>query len=116
ELLTGRLPYNADTPIAMALKHATSPTPSVRIFNPSVPTVLDEIVKKAMAKDPANRYTTAGEMLSDLRMLQDALRFGRTLTWPIRKDIPSQVQPVAPKMSAAREVREAPEREERKPR
>ena len=57
------------------LKHATATVPSVRMFNPSVPAVLDEIVKKALAKDPAQRYSSAGALLSDLRVLQDALRF-----------------------------------------
>lgn len=107
ELLTGRPPYIADTPLAMAMKHATTATPSVRTLNPSVPAVLDEIVKKAMHKDPDERYRTAGEMLSDLRVLQDALRFGRSLNWPLRgaaaSATASPVQsPVAPRMSAIR--------------
>ncbi len=115
ELLSGRLPYYAETPVAMALQHATSPTPNVRSVNPSVPAVLDEIVKKAMAKEPRERYPDAGELLADLRLLQDALRFGRTLTWPLRgpaqvivptptKQSPKQskAQSVAPRMSALR--------------
>lgn len=118
ELLTGRLPYNADTPVSMALKHATGTVPSVRMFNPSVPTVLDEIVKKALAKEPVARYATAGELLSDLRVLQDALRFGRTVTWPIRPETtPPQVNAMpkttAPRTEAARpsKGRAKPERE-----
>ncbi|MEZ0326409.1 MAG: PASTA domain-containing protein, partial [Fimbriimonas sp.] len=115
ELLSGRLPYYAETPVAMALQHATTPTPNVRSVNPSVPAVLDEIVKKAMAKDPKERYPDAGELLADLRLLQDALRFGRTLTWPLRgpaqttvpvnpKQAPktNKTQSVAPRMSALR--------------
>jgi serine/threonine-protein kinase len=115
ELLCGRPPYYADTPIATAMKHAAAPTPSVREINPSVPPVLDEIVKKAMAKDPAQRYANAGDLLSDLRLLQDALRFGKSLTWPLRTApvpgpvprTPAEPQPVAPRMSAIR-----PEEEE----
>ena len=105
ELLCGRPPYAADSPLAMAIKHATAPTPSVKGFNASAPVVLDEIVKRSMSKAPNTRYMDAGSMLSDLRMLQDALRFGRTLTWPIRKSEASEAaEPVqvAPKMSAAR--------------
>ncbi len=83
ELLTGRLPYNADTPVSMALKHATGAVPSVRMYNPAVPAVLDEVVKKALSKESWRRYRTAGALLSDLRVIQDALRFGRTVTWPI---------------------------------
>lgn len=117
ELITGRLPFNADSPVAMAIKHATSATPSVRMHNSSVPSVLDEIVRKAMAKDPSARYKTAGGLLSDLRLLQDALRFGRSLTWPLQTDRapikeqqPAQTM-VAPRMSAVRET--APERTKR---
>jgi eukaryotic-like serine/threonine-protein kinase len=111
ELLAGRLPYIADTPVSLAMKHATAGTPSVRMFNPSVPMVLDEIVKKAMSKEPEQRYSSAGEMLSDLRILQDALRFGRSLSWPIRASAGGAPQPVAPKMSA---VREEPQPESRR--
>lgn len=127
ELLAGRPPYLADLPSATAARHATAATPSVRMYNPSVPTVLDEIVKKAMAKDPAARYAMAGEMLADLRVLQDALRFGRTLTWPLHSTTPTPAAattpvptpvatpvpvrplapaPVTPKMSAIREEEE----------
>jgi serine/threonine-protein kinase len=135
ELLSGRLPYYADTPVAMALQHATSPTPTIRSINPSVPTVLDEIVKKAMSKDPGLRYANAGEMLADLKVLQDALRFGRQLSWPLRASASAataagataspgptstttrikatpQTQRVAPRMSAIR----GDEEEEDRPR
>ena len=116
ELLTGRKPYIGDTPLATAMRHGTDPTPRVRDLNPSVPIVLDEIIAKAMSKDPSARYASAGEMAADLRLVQDALRFGRTLTWPLRPGVsaapaaravapsraPKAATPgrVAPKMSA----------------
>jgi eukaryotic-like serine/threonine-protein kinase len=105
QLLLGRLPYPADTPISMAVKHATEPVPSIRQTNGSIPIVLDEIVKKALSKSPGARYSHATAMLSDLRMLQDALRFGKSLTWPIRPETAKrEARPaVAPKMSAVRE-------------
>lgn len=127
ELLSGRLPYYAETPVAMALQHATASTPSVRTINPSVPAVLDEIVKKAMSKDPSQRYANAAEMVADLRILQDALRFGKQLTWPLRPAATTVGAPtapaspkgkfgssarVAPRMSAIRdEENEKPRRE-----
>ncbi len=104
QLLSGRLPYSADNPVALAMKHATAGIPSVRIFNNAVPNALDEIVKKAMAKDPSVRYSSAGDLLSDLRMLQDGLRFGKAMQWPLKPAAASaDKQPVAPKMSAIRE-------------
>lgn len=120
ELISGRSPYRADTPLALAMQHSTASTPSLRAISLAVPVVLDEIVKKAMSKDPGSRYGSAGEMLADLRMLQDALRFGRSLTWPLHSDLQSgpgssgrgpaaRPQPVAPKMSA---IRKSEQREE----
>ncbi len=129
QLITGRLPYHAETALAMAMQHATAPTPSLRSVSLAVPSVLDEIVKKAMSKDPANRYVTAGDMLADLRLLQDSLRFGRSLSWPLRAEAlqpgptptgkapASRPQPVAPKMSAIRREDSATlERKQRKER
>ena len=107
ELLVGRYPFSADTPVAMAMKHATAPIPGIRITNPAVPAVLEEIVKKAMAKRPEDRYPDAKAFLSDLRIMQDALRFGKQLSWPIKATTPVPVptpepapQLVAPRMSA----------------
>lgn len=111
ELVSGRLPYQADTPVAMALKHANSGVPSVRMYVPSIPLVLDEIIKKAMSKDPVVRYADSNALLRDLRVLQDALRFGKALTWPLQPESPTrnstsvaepETQPIAPKMNAVR--------------
>jgi serine/threonine protein kinase len=103
EMLAGRLPYHADSVAALSQKHANDAVPNVRMLNPSVPVVLAEIVKKAMAKDPGLRYASAGDMVADLRVLQNALKHGKTLTWPIREEaIPDEAPPVAPRMSAVR--------------
>lgn len=82
EMLTGRPPFSGDTPIALASKHLTAPVPSLRGLNPSVPGPLEEIVKKAMSKDPSMRYADCRALQKDLRILQDAVRFGRSISWP----------------------------------
>ncbi|MBL8060294.1 MAG: PASTA domain-containing protein [Chthonomonas sp.] len=82
EMLTGRTPFSGDTPIALASKHLTAPVPSLRAINQAVPVPLDEIVKKALSKDPVTRYENSRALLKDLRYLQDAVRFGRTVSWP----------------------------------
>lgn len=114
ELLAGRYPFNAESAVAMAMKHANESAPNVRMMNPSVPVVLAEIIKKAMAKEADHRYRDAGDLATDLKVLQDALRFGRTLTWPLRDD-PEPVleqQPVAPAMGAIRsELKQKPKKE-----
>lgn len=102
QFIWGRLPFNSDTTTGMALKHANDAPPNLRAQNPAVPMVLDEIVKKALAKNPQNRYQNARELLADLRILQDAMRFGKTLTWPLRPGSGTRqdVAQVAPTMGA----------------
>lgn len=70
QLVTGRLPYDADTPLAIILKHLNDPIPPLRDFNPDAPNALQEIVLKAMAKAPEERYQTAAEMIADLERFE----------------------------------------------
>jgi serine/threonine-protein kinase len=66
EMLTGRLPFQGDSPIATALKHLHEPTPRPSAVEPTVPRRLEGIVLKAMAKRPEDRYRSAREMAGDL--------------------------------------------------
>lgn len=66
ELLTGELPFQADAPVQVALKHMRNEIPSVREFNPSLPQALENIVIKSTVKNKAYRYQTCVEMLNDL--------------------------------------------------
>ena len=68
EMVTGKVPFDADTPVSVALKHMQEdPIPPIE-ENPNLPEAVDKIVMKAMKKDPMLRYQTATEMLQDLRM------------------------------------------------
>src|SRR5512139_2560163 len=71
EMLTGQQPYQADTPMAVAIKHITDPVPHIRKINPNISERVDAIIQKAMAKDKNDRYATAVEMTN---ALQDAAR------------------------------------------
>ena len=62
EMLTGRLPFAAESHTAMALKHLHTPPPLITEFNPGVPTQLAQIINKLLAKEPAGRYRTAGQL------------------------------------------------------
>ncbi|MCB8982250.1 MAG: serine/threonine protein kinase [Ardenticatenaceae bacterium] len=62
EMLTGHLPFAADSPTAMALKHLQEVPPSILEYNPGVPRQLDDIVHKLLAKEPSARYSTAGQL------------------------------------------------------
>ena len=70
EISVGRVPYNAETPIAVVFKHINDPLPLPRAVNPELPDALECIILKALAKQPEDRYATAGDMV---RALQTAL-------------------------------------------
>ena len=67
EMLTGKQPYEADTPMAVAIKHITDPVPHIRQRNPKLPEGMETIIQKAMAKKKADRFSTAVEMTAALR-------------------------------------------------
>ncbi|MEM7345361.1 MAG: protein kinase, partial [Chloroflexota bacterium] len=67
ELVTGSVPYDADTPFAVIMKHINEPLPMPSKVNPELPEAIERIVLKAMSKDPDDRYQTAGEMAAALR-------------------------------------------------
>ena len=67
EMLTGKQPYEADTPMAVAIKHITDPVPHIRQRNPQLPEALETIIQTAMAKDKKDRFASAAEMTSTLR-------------------------------------------------
>jgi serine/threonine protein kinase len=58
---TGYLPFDAETPIAIALKHATEPLPRPRYLNPNLPEPIERVLIKALSKDPRKRYPTISE-------------------------------------------------------
>lgn len=67
EMLTGKQPYEADTPMAVAIKHITDPVPHIQHANPKLPESMDAIIQRAMAKDKLQRFSTAVEMTNALR-------------------------------------------------
>ena len=56
ELVTGQLPYDADTPMALIMKHINAPVPQPRIFNADLPAPIEAVLVKALAKSPDDRY------------------------------------------------------------
>ncbi len=70
QLMTGELPYDADTPLAIILKHLNAPIPSVHDIKPDLPGAFDQIIQKAMAKEPQDRYQSANELIEDLNRLE----------------------------------------------
>lgn len=66
ELLTGKLPFKGDNAVEIALKHMKNDIPSVREINDSIPQSVENIILKATAKNPKNRYESAADMHDDL--------------------------------------------------
>jgi serine/threonine protein kinase/basic membrane lipoprotein Med (substrate-binding protein (PBP1-ABC) superfamily)/ABC-type phosphate/phosphonate transport system substrate-binding protein len=66
EMLTGCVPFEAETPLAVVLKHITEPLPMPRSIDPEIPEAVELVILKALAKEPEDRYQTAGEMAAAL--------------------------------------------------
>ncbi len=102
EMITGHQPYRADTPIAQIMMHLQSPVPSVRDYNPDIPVEVDEVIAKALAKQPEDRFQSATEFA---RALETAVRQGgswevdRTLVAPERM-VSTPPSPYAPTYEA----------------
>lgn len=71
EMLTGRVPFRGDSAVEIALKHMKEPLPSVRELNPVVPQSVENIILKAAAKNPKNRYHDVREMADDIKTCLD---------------------------------------------
>jgi serine/threonine protein kinase len=76
QLITGRFPFTAETPLAIVFKHINAPLPWPRTVNPDIPENLEKVIVKAMAKNPEERYQDVGQFLADVNALGDASSVG----------------------------------------
>ena len=74
ELLTGLVPYKGESAVEIALKHLREPLPSVRKVDPTIPQSIENVIIRATAKNPKNRYTDAREMHEDIKTALDDSR------------------------------------------
>jgi eukaryotic-like serine/threonine-protein kinase len=101
EMLTGELPYKADSPLAAAVRHFAEPPRSPREANPEVPEVLEVLTLRLLAKDPTDRYGSAAEVLEVLRQVRDGLPTAFTDAGPVAAN--RAVLPAPPVPTAAGE-------------
>ncbi|MFT3890329.1 MAG: WD40 repeat domain-containing serine/threonine protein kinase [Anaerolineales bacterium] len=99
EMLTGKQPYEADTPMGVAIKHITDPVPHILDANPNLPYEIEEIIQKAMAKDRDDRYSTAHEMVDALREVARDIAAGKTTA----KRTAIKKSPTVPKATVAKQ-------------
>jgi eukaryotic-like serine/threonine-protein kinase len=81
-MLAGVPPFHAETAVALALKHVREKPANLASHRPDLPKPLVALVMKLMAKSPADRYSSAGEMLKDLTRIKESLQIGVTGTAP----------------------------------
>ncbi len=67
QLCTGQVPFDADTPYAVILKHISAPLPSARSLRPELPAAVERVILKALAKEPEDRFPSALSMAQALR-------------------------------------------------
>jgi serine/threonine-protein kinase len=104
ECLTGRTPFQGETAEAVIAKRMAGPPPAPRSLNPGITPAAEHVVMKAMARDPNQRYQSAGEMLADLRRLAA----GAPVQAPAETDATKTlVLPRAPEAVTPGPVREA---------
>lgn len=112
EMLTGKKPYSADTPMQVVLKHITEPIPNPRDVVDDLPVAFETIIQRALAKKPENRYQTALELADDFsRAVQGTAAFANpiidlqsspnpTVAAPPTGGTPTAVPPSDPTQSA----------------
>ncbi|NDJ54594.1 MAG: serine/threonine protein kinase [Chloroflexi bacterium] len=67
EAFSGRLPYESATPIGLIMAHVNQPIPDLRAFRPDLPTTVQIVMRKALAKDPGLRYDSAGAFVAGIK-------------------------------------------------
>ena len=97
-MLTGRVPFTASTAAEVLSKHVGARLPEMQDYNPAVPTALNPIVERLMAKDRERRYQTTDELLADLHV---ALQTLRQATSAEETRFVTPVQPLAPARHAS---------------
>ena len=96
EMVTGRVPYTAETPVAVVFKHIQDPLPSARKINPDLPESVELVLLKALEKNPADRYQTADEFV---RAIQKAIPEGERADKSVSQGSRSVAPTVAPEIS-----------------
>src|SRR5918999_3352206 len=73
EMLTGRVPFEVETPADVPVKHAGGPPPHPREINPEVPEGVDALVMRLLSTDPEDRHASAAELIEELSRVRDGL-------------------------------------------
>jgi serine/threonine-protein kinase len=102
ELVTGKPPYVANTPYSMMVKQTTEPLPSPRTLNPALPDAVEQLLLKALAKEPSDRIQSAAEFAYAIKSAHATLRNGSATQ--------AQARPTAPVPIAEVQAEKQPSR------
>ncbi|HEY7125407.1 MAG TPA: serine/threonine-protein kinase [Ktedonobacterales bacterium] len=94
QMLTGRVPFTAGTPVQVMLMHVQAKPPLPRSFNPSLPPQVDAVIQKALAKRPAERYQAANELAEALRDALQGVIGTPPPTRPQEPDLSTRAEPL----------------------
>src|SRR5215218_8611014 len=102
EMLTGELPYDADTPLGIAMKHVNGHLRQPKEVDPQIPAGINAITCRLLAKDPEDRYASDAELIEDLERvaagLEPASATTEMMTRPMPATSPTRVGPPPPPM------------------
>ena len=90
EMVTGRVPFVAETPLAVILQHVSDPLPPPSSLKPDIPEAIEKVILKALAKDPVDRFATVSEFLTAWK---NALEESRATTQPTTEAVTAQAAP-----------------------
>ncbi|MEP7136456.1 MAG: serine/threonine-protein kinase [Chloroflexota bacterium] len=108
EMVTGQVPYTADTPLAVILKHVSNPLPLPSSIKPDIPEAIEQVILKALAKNPDDRFDTVAEFEAAWKRAlnvkdTDFPRFNAPTVLPSASSTPlTQGQPVSATMTAVK--------------
>jgi len=83
ELLSGKVPFDGESAVSVALKHFQEPMPFIRESHPEIPQSLENVILKATAKEPLDRYATCEEMMADLDTCMNGERLHESPFMPV---------------------------------
>jgi len=97
EMVSGRVPFDGETPLSIAMKHKTEKPRNVRDWNAQVPPALESVIAKCLSKSPADRYQSAEEMMAALGTIEKDLATGERV-------VPKEKREAAPAKTPTKEI------------
>jgi serine/threonine-protein kinase len=102
QMLSGKLPFNATTPVGLVMKHITDPVPPILEIKPDLPPICNEIINRALAKEPNERFATTASLAAALSGTADPLPPPPSAQAPVRQGNQFDTHPPATPSQANR--------------